>query len=111
MGSIFGNSYSMSKNYPNSIIKYVSLKNGNLAILGNNEIEILSGPNLEKLFTISPTPDSEDNLIIPPRIHSTQLYLTDLIQANNGNLILSLNYATKVISLSENNNSIILYKL
>ena len=103
MGSFFAPSYSMSKSHPDSIIKYITLKNGNLAILGKNDIEILSGRNLEKLFTITPTPDSEDYLIIPPKIHSSQLYLIDLIQTNNENLILSLNYATKVISLSENN--------
>ena len=102
MGSLFF-SYSTSKSYPIPIIKFLTLKNGNLAAIRYDDIEILSGPNLEKIFTISHNLDQEDELILPPKIHSTLLHINDLIQVNNGNLILLLNYATKVISLSENN--------
>ena len=102
MGSLFF-SYSTSKPYPIPIIKFLTLKNGNLAAIRYDNIEILSGPNLEKIFTISPNLDQEDELILPPKIHSSLLHINDLIQVNNGNLILLLNYATKVILLSENN--------
>ena len=102
MGSLFS-SYSASIPYKDSIKKFITLRNGNLAVLELYDINIFSGANLEKILTISPESDSEDNLIIPQRVHSSKLYLIDLIQVNNGNLIVVLNYAIKVIRLSENN--------
>ena len=62
MGSLFF-SYSTSKPYPIPIIKFLTLKSGNLAAIRYDDIEILSGPNLEKIFTISPNLDQEDELI------------------------------------------------
>ena len=81
-----GSKYSTSREINKQLIKFLKLNNSNLALLTEDDIEIISHQNLESLFKI----DIEFNN-------------NDLIQTKNGNLILCSQYKIIVISLSENN--------
>lgn len=81
-----GSKYSISRETNKKIIKFLKLNNSNLALLRDDDIEIISHQNLESLFII----DSDINN-------------NDLIQTKNGNLVLCSRYKIIVISLLENN--------
>ena len=81
-----GSKYSTSRETNKKIIKFVKLNNSNLALLRDDDIEIISHQNLESLFIID-----------------TDFNNNDLIQTKNGNLVLCSRYKIIVISLLENN--------
>ena len=81
-----GSKYSTSRETNKKIIKFLKLNNSNLALLRDDDIEIISHQNLESLFIID-----------------TDFNNNDLIQTKNGNLVLCSRYKIIVISLLENN--------
>ena len=81
-----GNFFSKTKNIENKFInKIVSLYSGQLALLSNSEIEIISQDTLETNITIK-----GDNFI-------------NLFQISNGNIVIFSDLKIKIISLKYNN--------